>query len=961
MRMAKLWLACLLSISIAFGGVSLSRAEAAVNDYVSVTKTVSPTTITTEGTADVTLNITGTPPVNVVVPNDVVLIIDKSGSMAPSYNNGEDKMTNAKEAAKGFVDLMDMTKHRVAVVDFSSSDKIGSLPFTTDKDTAKNYINTIQANGSTATGDAIQKAMDLLADHRPEAQPVIVLMTDGDATVPSNDPYGYAKQKAEAAKDAGIIFYTIALLKTTDNPDTSGPNILLKEMATTAAHHHFVLGSTGLAEIYAAIVKEIGLASAFDVTATDVVDPNFEIVPGSADNNIPKPTINGNTLTWTFNELKNSTLSFTYKIRPVSKTKTGTFASSTSNSLITYKDYAGAVRTKSIPSVNVKVKLPAPHITSLDKPFGSPDGGETVVINGDHFVEGATVSFGTMNARNVVYVSDTQLTATVPAGSQGKVTVTVTNPDTQQATASYQYKADPVVTSIAPNNGPLDGGTLVLVNGKFFMNGITVLFGDKPASVSYMSSTYLKVTAPKADQPGTVDLTFTNPDGTSTVVPSGYTYNEPPKTDPSITSVNPNTGLVTGGDLVYVSGNNFKSGMIVYFGDKPASTTYMSPTQLKVTVPAADSAGTVDVSVADLSNNKFTLPAAYTYTPIVYPDPTITSISPNSGLLAGGDLVYVTGTNFVKDVTQVFIGGKPATTTYVSKTSLKVVIPPGDALGKCDVIVANDTKQAVLTQGYEYVKPVIKPITVTSVSPNSGQTTGGDLVYITGTNFASGAVVTFGSTVAPSTFMSSTSIKATVPAAQSAGKVDITVTNLDGGTATLSQGYEYLLAKPTITSLSPNHGNKAGGDLIYVNGTNFDKNTTVTINGVSAAVTFVSSTSLKVTTPASAVAGIVPLVVTISNGQTASIDFTYDSGPVLPAPVITVLSSTNGTAGTMIYVNGSNFTRKSIVYFGTTPAVTTYSSTSRLIATVPAGSGDVSVTVVNEDGQTSNAVTFTIK
>ena len=50
----------------------------------------------------------------------------------------------------------------------------------------------------------------------------------------------------------------------------------LKEMATTAVHHHFVLGSTGLSDIYAAIVKEIGLASAYDVTISDVVDPNFE-------------------------------------------------------------------------------------------------------------------------------------------------------------------------------------------------------------------------------------------------------------------------------------------------------------------------------------------------------------------------------------------------------------------------------------------------------------------------------------------------------------------------------------------------------------------------------------------------------------------------------------------------------------------------------------------------------------
>lgn len=121
------------------------QGEAAINDYVSVTKSANPTKITTQEETEIALNITGTPPANVVMPNDVVLIIDKSGSMAPTYgpNNGEDKMTNAKEAAKGFVDLMDMTKHRVAVVDFSSS--ASSFPFTVDKDAAKSYINTINS------------------------------------------------------------------------------------------------------------------------------------------------------------------------------------------------------------------------------------------------------------------------------------------------------------------------------------------------------------------------------------------------------------------------------------------------------------------------------------------------------------------------------------------------------------------------------------------------------------------------------------------------------------------------------------------------------------------------------------------------------------------------------------------------------------------------------------------------
>ncbi|EFM09010.1 von Willebrand factor type A [Paenibacillus curdlanolyticus YK9] len=964
MRTLKRYFALIVTMSLVLGlMVQAPLVNAAVNDYVSVTKTVNPTTITTEDEAEVTLNVTGIPPANVVVPNDVVLIIDKSGSMAPSYNNGEDKMLNAKEAAKGFVDLMDLTKHRVAIVDFSSSNMIGNLPFTTNPTEAKNYIDTINANGSTATGDAIDSAIALLANHRPEAQPVIVIMTDGDATQPSTDPYGYAKQKALLAKDNGIIFYTIALLKSTDDPVTSGPNILLKEMATTSDHHHFVLGSTGLSQIYAAIVKEIGMASAYDVTVTDNVDPNFEIVPGSYDNNIPKPTVTGNTLVWDFNELKNSTLSFKYKIRPVDKTKSGTFPVSTATSKITYKDYAGGARYKLIPSVNLTVKLPAPQITSIIQPFGHPDGGETVTINGKNFFNGATVTFGTVAATNVSVVNSTTITATVPAGKQGTVDVTVKNPDTQKAIGQYQYKTDPIVTSITPANGALDGGNTVIIQGNYMMKGLTVKFGDNTAAVTmYSNQTYIKVTAPKGAAAGPVDVTILNPDETSKIVDDGYTYNEPPKTDPEVLSITPNTGVVTGGDIAYVDGKNFKNGLQVLVGGKSAATTYVSTTRLKVTIPAGDQAGAVDVSVVDAEGKTYTLAGAYTYTAIVYPIPTITAVTPNTGLLAGGNIVYVDGGNFT-NITKVSIGGKDAPTTYVSATRVKATVPAGDNVGKVNVKVTTGTAEAELAAAYEYTVPVIDQITITSLTPNTGLLAGGTIVYIDGVNFKSGAKVAFGSNIVSSSYVSSTRIKVTTPAAVTPGKVDVTVTNTDGGTGSLAQGFEYTAALPTITGMTPNHASKAGGDIIYVDGTNFDNTATVTINGNSAAVTLVNATRLKVTVPANATIGDVPLVVTLSNGLSVTATFTYDNGLVAPAPILTSMTATSGTAagGNIIYIDGKNFVNKPKVYFGSTQVVTvTFVSATRVKVTVPAGvSGPVDVKVVNPDGQESNTLTYT--
>lgn len=963
MKKRQKMIAAMMSIILVMYGMLASITSAATADYVSITKTVSPTSITVLEESEVNLAIKGTPPVNVIVPNDVILIIDKSGSMSPDYgpNNFEDKMTNAKEAAKGFIDLMDLTKHRVGIVDFSSKDMIGSYPLSTDKTAVKDYISAINSNGGTATGDAVSVAMGMLADHRPEAQPVIVILTDGDATEPKGTAYEYAKQKAAEAKEAGIVFYTIALLNPSANPDASGPNTLLKEMATTAAHHHFVLGSTGLSEIYAAIVKEIGQASAYDVVVKDVIDPNFELVPGSADNNIPKPTINGNELTWSFQELKNSELSFTYKIRPISKTKTGTFPVSTADSNITYKDYAGAQRTKLIASTNVTVKLPAPVITSIVEPVGHPNGGETVTINGNYFVEGATVTFGAVAATNVTVVSPTQITATAPAADQGTVTVAVTNPDYQKAIINYQYKADPIVTSYTPDNGPLSGGTTVMINGNYFMQGASVKFGESAAKiVSNSSATYLKVYTPAALVPGLVSLTITNPDGTTVLVADAFRYNEPPKTDPVLTSISPETGLVTGGDVAYITGEYLSGDMKVYIGGKEAATTFLSDSRLKVIVPAGDAPGQVDVSVVDANGNTLTLPAAYTYTAIQQPVPTITSVSPNQGLISGGTIVYITGTNFVNGITEVFVGDKAADSSYMSATRLKVTIPAGDVEGFVDVKVANGDQVAVAAQAFEYTLPVVVPITITGITPNTGLTTGGNVVYIDGTDFSNGATVTFGAVKATTSFVSSTRLKVTVPAVTTEGKVDVTVTSLDGSTATVPQGYEYTALVPTITSLSADHANKAGGEVIYVYGTNFDSSITVSINGVSAKVAYLSTTSVKVTVPASATTGVVPLVVTLSNGYSASINFTYDNGPAIPGPTITSLSVTSGSAGSVFYITGTNFSSTSKVYFGTTQVTRSYISSTRLKVTIPQGSGTYDVTVVNSDGQVSNIVVFTV-
>jgi hypothetical protein len=130
----------------------------------------------------------------------------------------------------------------------------------------------------------------------------------------------------------------------------------------------------------------------------------------------------------------------------------------------------------------------------------------------------------------------------------------------------------------------------------------------------------------------------------------------------------------------------------------------------------------------------------------------------------------------------------------------------GIALATRNIAAATEDPGAFTTTAADWwaastiaVRPSCTPApTVTSVAPNSGPDTGGTSVTITGTNFVSGATVTFGGTAATGvTFVNATTITATTPV-HAAGAVDVVVTNPDTQSGTLTNGYTYTLSATTL-------------------------------------------------------------------------------------------------------------------------------------------------------------------
>jgi hypothetical protein len=170
-------------------------------------------------------------------------------------------------------------------------------------------------------------------------------------------------------------------------------------------------------------------------------------------------------------------------------------------------------------------------------------------------------------------------------------------------------------------------------------------------------------------------------------------------------------------------------------------------------------------------------------------------------------------------------------------------------------------------------------------------------VTLTGTNFVAGTTVTFGGSAATGvTVGSSSSLTATTPA-HAAGAVTVVVTNPDGQSGILTNGYTYTSpTAPTITGVNPGSGPIAGGTVVTITGTNFVVGATVTFGGSAATgVTVVDSTSISATTPAHAV-GAVTVVVTNPDAQSGTLTngYTYTS-PTAPISFVQVAAATPQT------------------------------------------------------------------
>lgn len=529
------------------------------------------------------------------------------------------------------------------------------------------------------------------------------------------------------------------------------------------------------------------------------------------------------------------------------------------------------------------------------------------------------------------------------------------------------------VAGIYPAAGSVSGGGAVTITGTGFGTVAAagaIKFGNvaSPSYVINAAGDTIVATVP-AGVTGQVTVSIQQGVyGTSTAKTlfTSYTY----VAAPTATVITPSSGPIAGGNTVTITGTGFtgvKGVSGVQFGGVNALSYTVNSTTITAIAPA-NTAGSKTITITGAAGSTS---ISYNYVAA----PTITNITPNVGTINGGDVITITGTGFTgATASTILFGSANPTNVTVNPAGTQITATtPARSTGAVNLTITSTGGSNVLNNGFGY------GAAITAVSPTTGPTGAGQPVTITGIDFpilSSIYAVTFGAPTGGSftgltpsapematsvNRVSATSITAVAPA-RAAGTTSIRLYTTSSSYVELAAAYTFVA--PTITSVTPSTRALTGTTTITIVGTGFGTITsgitrTVTVGGATCATPTVTVDHTTLTClSAASTAGAKDVVVTISgNPVTAAGGITY-----VPAPTVTSLDITEGTAGTEVVITGTGFITGTTVTFGGTAASAIVTNSTTLTVSVPAhAEGIVDVVVTNTGGTvtSSNAFTYT--
>jgi uncharacterized protein (TIGR03437 family) len=536
----------------------------------------------------------------------------------------------------------------------------------------------------------------------------------------------------------------------------------------------------------------------------------------------------------------------------------------------------------------------------------------------------------------------------------------------------------PTLTAITPDIVGAGSGELTLtVTGTNFVSDSVVRWkgGDRPTT--YVSATQLTAQIPASDltTPGTAEVkVFNHGPGGGQTAALIFTISSPV---PSLTSLSPSTTSVGGPAFTLtVEGLNFFTNAVLRWKGEDRPTTVVSPTRLTAQIPAADIATAASVNVTVFNPP----PGGGLSTPLVFsvnnPVPTLTEVSPSMISASGPPFTLtVKGTNFVNNST-IRWNNLNRTTTFVSATELRALIPESDIFssGTANVTVFSPVPGGGTTA--PLTVSITNPIPKLTVLTPSTAASGGNAFTLTlsGEGFIPGAEVFWKSAKRPTTLIDNVTLTAIIPATDLArgGTIPVTVVNpAPGGGTSNALDFTVTNPSPTLTRIDPDHLVAGAERTLQAIGTGFANGGEIRVGGQPRPTTFVNTTTLRAVLSDSDLANIGDVPITVFNptpggGLSGALNLTVLPNPSPSVSGISPNLVVAGRAALEIKVTGSNFVQTSEVNWKGAKRETTFVSDTELRARITAAdlatAGTASVSVFNRPpgGGISNGVPFDI-
>lgn len=439
----------------------------------------------------------------------------------------------------------------------------------------------------------------------------------------------------------------------------------------------------------------------------------------------------------------------------------------------------GALRGNATTSISIDVVDPAkaPAITKVTPSNGLASGGTSVTIAGANLRTDCNIRFGGVPATNITALSSISMTVIAPPHASGVVDVALAcGADAFTLANSFTYVAvTPTLSNVTPSLGSTAGSTLVTITGTNIASGCWPFFDGIPAQAAIVNAPAEMIAAAPAHAVAATVPVVLRCTGAEASLANSFTYTSTEDSAPVITGVDPLIG--SPGKSVTISGARFRFDDAVMFDAVAAKVLSTSPGTHVVRIPDLP-LGKTSITVTDAAGRVTTTGPIFS---IIEPQPPqITSVTPSASRPANE--ITLDGSGFRPGYT-FSIGDHPAPIVTMTYTRVVLRVPQMVA-GTYGINILNAASTLAAVGPQLTILPA--GLAVTRVSPACVTTIAGGPMTITGSGFATGAVVTFdGATAAGAVVVDAQTITLTVPSL-SVGTPRIAVTNPNGDTAALT-------------------------------------------------------------------------------------------------------------------------------------------------------------------------------